>query len=231
MPFLPHPRNAFDLNESFFFNCVFIFNMSLSDYLDLSLCDPSPPTDDDSSIEQFLGPLLHWSTGTESAGSASNNVNVLEPERCRSTTPRNLDEPTVWVSDLIEPSGLFPPLPSDVIPDVLKPSPHVNVFSPKDDDLECVLLSFALQIHLNISPLVYVSRRTTPTIQRKLHRPSSKDVLPLFQSLESGRVIPLSLRLKPLIARDFLRGTVQPLEKRSVSIALSGSRPAKLQLV
>lgn len=178
--------------------------MSLSDYLDLSLCDPSLPTDDDLSIEQFLEPFPQWFTGTESAGSASNNVNVLEPERYRSTTPRNLDEPTVWVSDLLEPSGLFPPLPSDVIPDVLKPSPHLNVFSPEDDDLECVLLSFALQIHVNISPLVYISVRTTPTIQWKLHRPPSKEVLPLFQSLESGRVPPLSFRLKLLIARYLL---------------------------
>jgi hypothetical protein len=149
--------------------------MTISDteFVDYSLCKPSPLNDEDSiePLPNTFEPRSSWFTGhgAELVGSTSNNdsSNVLEPERLRSTTLPSLDNSTVWVDDLI---GSSAPL---VIPDVPKPFdgqipvkgtisaavkrslqqtgkvPNVNIFVPED---ECVLLlTVAFQTYMNIS--------------------------------------------------------------------------------
>ena len=111
--------------------------MSDNEFIDYSLCNPSPSNEEDLSIEQHLKPLPtslepHWLTGGESESVASGSsssihfplgrrLNVLEPDCQPSTTLQSLGDSTVWVNDLIGSSGVFTPLASDVIPDAPKP--------------------------------------------------------------------------------------------------------------
>lgn len=107
--------------------------MSDCEFLDFSLCDPSPLdmalfADEELSIGQFLEPLPSasepdWFPVSESAGNTSNNysslgLGVLEGQRA--TTPEPLDS-TVWVHELTGSTGCFAPLESEFVPDVPKP--------------------------------------------------------------------------------------------------------------
>ena len=148
--------------------------MSFYDFLDFSLCDPTPldislTTDEDLPIGQFLEPLssaseLHWlSTSSESTIDASNNYSSLSLdvlEHQPSTTPL---EPTVWIHELIG-SAPFAPPTSDIVPDIPKhfdgqiitedsvgKVPKLDGFSTEDDKFKYVF-SFGMKIYMNISP-------------------------------------------------------------------------------
>ena len=145
------------------------------DYLDFSLCDPSPLNYEHS----FLPNEPHWLTSAESVGTMSDSfsrLNVLEPEYQLSTSLPSLDDSTVWVDDLVGSSGFFSPPTFEVIPDVPQPIddqfpaedafsanlerymqwtgevPHASILTTEYNDFECVLLSTVVfQIYINIS--------------------------------------------------------------------------------
>ena len=135
-----------------------------ADFLDYSLCDPSPLNNEHS----FLPNEPHWLTSSESAGTISyslSRLNVLEPENQLSTSLPSLDDSTVWVNDLIGSSSSFAPPTFEVIPDIPQPIddqfpakdafsanlerymqwtgevPHASILTTEYNDFECVLLS------------------------------------------------------------------------------------------
>jgi hypothetical protein len=110
--------------------------MNMSDLLFFNDYIPPTPLNDEDLIEPFLQPFrnsseLQWAE-SESIGSTSlgrlDNVLELERQPSEPTTLPSLENPTVWVADLIGSSSFF--APDDAFDGQI----------PEDDDSECVLL-------------------------------------------------------------------------------------------